>query len=177
MRKQWTIVGVIVALLGIGAFFGVRLAPDIFPVEVGSRAPEFHAVNLATGDSVKLSDYRGEVVLINIWATWCAPCRDEMPSIQRLYEEYRGQGLRVLAVSIDEAGPDVVRAFQREFGLTFDILHDRSRAIERIYQTTGVPESFVLNHDGRIVKKLIGEHDWASPTNRDLIQRLLTQRG
>jgi len=177
MRKQWTLVGIIVALLCGGAFLGVRLAPEIFPVEVGSRAPDFHAVDLATGDSVQLSDYRGEIVLINIWATNCAPCRDEMPSIQRLYERYRDQGLRVLAVSVDVAGPDVVRAFQREFGLTFNVLHDRSGAIERIFQTTGVPESFVLNHEGRIVKKLIGEHDWASTTNRELIRRLLEQRG
>jgi peroxiredoxin len=177
MKKQWILVGVVVALLTAGAVLGVRLAPDIFPVEVGSRAPDFRALNIATGDTVRLEGYRGEVVLLNIWATWCEPCREEMPSIERLHRAFGPQGFRVVAVSIDESGPDVVRQFQQQYALTFDILHDRARAIERIYQTTGVPETFIINRDGRIVKKMIGAHDWASPANRDLIRRLLAPRG
>lgn len=177
MRKQWIAVFVVVGLLTAGAVVGVKLAPEIFPVEVGSRAPEFRAADLATGDTVTLASFRGQVVLLNIWATWCEPCRFEMPSMERLHQELRPQGLKIVAVSIDEAGPDVVREFQRELGLTFRILHDRSRAIERIYQTTGVPESFVLNRDGRIMKKVIGAAEWDSPVNKDLIRRLLAQRG
>jgi peroxiredoxin len=177
MRKQWIIVAVVAAMLTAGAVLGVRLAPDIFPVEVGSRAPEFTAVDLASGDTVRMADLRGQVVLLNIWATWCAPCREEMPSMQRLHDELGGQGLRIVAVSIDEADSATVAAFQREYQLTFQILHDRSRAIERIYQTTGVPESFVLNRNGEIVKKVIGAAPWDAPVNRDLIRRLLAQRG
>ena len=177
MKKQWIIVLVVVGVLTAGAVMAVKLSPDIFPVEVGSRAPDFGAVDLATGDTVTLASYRGQVVLLNVWATWCEPCRVEMPSMERLYQELGPQGLRIVAISIDEAGPDVVREFQRELGLTFQILHDRSRAIERIYQTTGVPESFVLNREGRIMKKVIGAVDWDSPVNRDLIRRLLAQRG
>ncbi|HWO88761.1 MAG TPA: TlpA disulfide reductase family protein [Gemmatimonadales bacterium] len=176
MKKQWIAVGVIVAVLTAGAVLGVKLAPDIFPVEVGSLAPDFRAVNLATGDTVGLERYRGQVVLINIWATWCEPCRVEMPSIQRLYDEFSAQGFRVAAISIDEADPEVVRNFQRSYNLTFEILHDRRRTIERIYQTTGVPETFILNREGRIVKKMIGAHEWDSPANRDLIRRLLARR-
>ena len=176
MRKQWIIVGVLVGLLTAGAVIGVKMAPDIFPVEVGSRIPDFTAVDLATGDSVPLARYRGSVVLLNIWATWCEPCRVEMPSMQRLHETFGPDGLRIVAVSIDQAEPQVVKDFQREYGLTFDILQDRSRAIERVLQTTGVPESFVLNREGRIVKKVIGAHDWASVANQDLIRRLLAQR-
>lgn len=177
MKKQWIIVLVVVGVLTAGAVMAVKLSPDIFPVEVGSRAPDFGAVDLATGDTVTLASYRGQVVLLNVWATWCEPCRVEMPSMERLHQELGPQGLKIVAVSIDEAGPDVVREFQREYGLTFQILHDRSRAIERIYQTTGVPESFVLNREGRIMKKVIGAVDWDSPVNRDLIRRLLAQRG
>lgn len=177
MRKQWIAVFVVVGLLTAGAVVGVKLAPEIFPVEVGSRAPEFRAADLATGDTVTLASYRGQVVLLNIWATWCEPCRFEMPSMERLHQELGPQGLQIVAVSIDEAGPGVVREFQRELGLTFRILHDRSRSIERIYQTTGVPESFVLNRDGRIMKKVIGAAEWDSPVNKDLIRRLLAQRG
>jgi cytochrome c biogenesis protein CcmG/thiol:disulfide interchange protein DsbE len=175
-RKQWAFVLIAVGLLGAGALIGTKLAPDIFPVEVGSRAPDFGAVDLAEGDSVKFGrELAGEVVLLNIWATWCEPCRVEMPSMQRLHEAYADSGLRIVAVSIDEASPDVVRNFRREYGLTFSILQDRSRAIERTYQTTGVPESFVISRDGRIVKKVIGEYDWDSQAARELVSRLLRQ--
>jgi peroxiredoxin len=177
MRKQWIIVAVVIALLTAGAVMGLKLAPEIFPVEVGSRAPDFTATDLATDSAVRLADYRGQVILLNIWATWCAPCRVEMPSIERLHRELGPEGLRVLAVSIDEAGPEVVKDFRRELGLTFTIVHDPTRAVERVYQTTGVPETFVINRDGRIVKKVIGAAEWDSPVNRDLIRRLLAQRG
>lgn len=176
MKKQWIIVGVIVALLAAGAVIGMRLAPEIFPVEVGSEAPDFRAVNIATGDTVHLASYRDKVVVLNIWATWCVPCRTEMPSIERLQALFSPDSFKVVAVSIDESGPDVVRAFRDELGLTFDILHDQTRAIERVYQTTGVPETFVIDHRGRIVKKLIGAHDWASATNQDLIRRLIARQ-
>lgn len=176
MRKQWIIVGAIVALLTAGALLGLKLAPDIFPVEVGSVAPDYKAVDLATGDSVALGSLRGQVVLLNIWATWCEPCRVEMPSMERLHQQLGPQGLKVVAVSIDESDSSVVKGFQRQFGLTFRILQDRVRGIERVYQTTGVPESFVLNREGRIVKKVIGAAEWDSPTNRGLISRLLAER-
>lgn len=175
MKKQWIVVLVIVGVLTAGAVAAVKLAPDIFPVEVGSRAPDFKAVDLANGDTLTLASYQGQVVLLNVWATWCEPCRVEMPALERLQQELGPHGLRIVAVSIDEAGPDVVREFQREYGLTFQILQDRSRAIERTYQTTGVPETFVLNREGRIVKKVIGAAEWDSPVNKDLIRRLLAQ--
>lgn len=177
MRKQWIIAGVVVAVLTGGALLGVRLAPEIFPVEAGTQAPDFQAVDLTRGDTVTLARYRGQVVLLNVWATWCEPCRIEMPSMERLHHELGPAGLRIVAVSIDEAGPDVVRGFQRELGLTFQILQDRSRRIQRTYQTTGVPETFVINRHGQIVKKVIGATDWDAPINRDLLRRLLAQRG
>lgn len=176
-QKQWLIVGIIVAVLTLGAVLGVRLAPDIFPVEVGARAPQFHAIDLATGDSVSLDQWRGEVVLLNIWATWCEPCRLEMPSMERLHKVLGDSGLKIVAVSVDEDDPAGVRAFQREYALTFTILQDRSRVIERIYQTGGgVPESFVINRDGRIIRKVIGGSAWDSELNTDLFRRLLAQR-
>jgi thiol-disulfide isomerase/thioredoxin len=176
MKKQWIIVVAILAILTAAAVAGIRMAPEIFPVEVGSRAPHFSAIDLRTGDSVSLDQFRGQVVLVNVWATWCDPCRREMPSMQRLHEAF-GDSVKILAVSIDEADPQVVKDFYGEYALTFPMFQDRSRAIERIYQTSGVPESFVLNRQGRIVKKLIGEQDWSSPANRELFSRLLAQRG
>jgi cytochrome c biogenesis protein CcmG/thiol:disulfide interchange protein DsbE len=150
----------------------------VAPVEVGATAPDFHAVDLATGDSVTLQQrYRGKVTLVNIWATWCEPCKIEMPAMEQVYRALAPRGFAVAAVSIDEGSPDEVRAFGQELGLSFDLLQDRSTRIQRIYQTTGVPESFLLNRQGVIVKRIIGAHDWNSPANRALLERLLDERG
>jgi cytochrome c biogenesis protein CcmG, thiol:disulfide interchange protein DsbE len=175
MTKQWFLVGAIVVVLAAVALLVLKLSPAIFPVEVDSRAPDFHATALATGQAKSLADYKGRVVLLNVWATWCQPCRLEMPSMERLQRELGPEGLRIVAVSIDEGGADVVKEFVREYGLSFEVLHDPTRSIERIYQTTGVPESFVLNKYGIIVKKVIGAAAWDAPVNRDLIRRLLAQ--
>lgn len=176
MKKQWLVVGAIVLVLAAAVALGLKLSPEIFPVEVGSKAPAFRAGAIAGSATKSLADYKGQVVLLNVWATWCAPCRVEMPSIEHLYQEFGPQGLKVVAISIDEAGREVVQEFVRERGLSFEILLNPSRTIERIYQTTGVPESFVLNRDGVIVKKVIGATEWDSAVNRDLIRRLLAQK-
>jgi len=145
----------------------------------GSEAPDFQAVNLAAGETLTLADYRGQVVLLNIWATWCVPCEREMPSIQRLHETLGPKGLKVVAVSIDQADSEVVLEWARERDLTFEILQDRKGSIERTYQTTGVPESFVIDRAGIIVKKEFGAREWDDPTVLALLARLLeneTQR-
>ena len=173
MRRQWMVVGLVLAGLALGVWALMQFGPATGPIQPGSRAPEFRALDINSGDSVSLSDYRGRVTLVNIWATWCGPCRAEMPSMQQAYSQLKDRGFAVAAVSIDEASIDDVKAFQREFGLTFDILHDRSGRIQQVYQTTGVPESFLLDRDGVIVKRLIGDHNWASEANIAQIERLL----
>lgn len=177
MSKQWILVGAFVLLLAAGAMALVKYGPDIERVEVGAVAPDFQVVDLATGDSVSLRErYRGAVTLVNIWATWCIPCRVEMPAMEKMYQSLAPLGFKIAAVSIDEGNPDDVRAFGKDFGITFDLLHDRSTAIQQSYQTTGVPESFLLNREGVIVKRVIGAHDWSSAVNRRLIERLLNEK-
>lgn len=172
--RQWFYVAAIVAGLVIGAFALVKLAPVPEGVEVGRRAPDFRALDMATGDTVSLREkYGGQVTLVNIWATWCIPCRAEMPAMQKLYDRLKDQGFRIAAISVDEGDTATVGAFTRELGLTFDILHDKSGRIEQIYQTTGVPESFLIDKDGTIVRKQIGEHPWASPANQRIVAQLL----
>ena len=153
------------------------------PIITGSEAPDFTATNMG-GERVNLSDYRGRVVLVNIWATWCAPCREEMPSMQRLYEALSDTDFEILAVSIDaQAGQDDafgrpggdLQAFAQEMGLTFPILHDPEGRIERTYQTTGVPETFLIGRDGVIYKKVAGGTEWDAPLNQDLVRRLLAE--
>lgn len=175
-RQQWGVVGAVVVMLGVALWALVHfLGDEMFPVTVGSPAPPFEARTLdATPASRTLADYRGEVVLLNIWATWCLPCRVEMPSLQQLHDEFGPDGLRIVAVSIDDPGmEDAIRSFAREYRLTFEILHEPTARIRRSYQTTGVPETFVIGRDGVIRKKVIGAADWHSEANRALVRQLL----
>ena len=174
MSRQWAVTGIVVGGLALGAAALTWVAPET-GVEINRPAPNFQAIDLATRDSVSLEDYRGSVALVNIWATWCVPCREEMPSMQRLYDSVGTRGFRIAAISIDEGSPEDVTAFARELDLSFDILHDRSGTVERLYQTTGVPESFLLDRRGVLVKRVIGAHDWSSPANIAAVERLLEQ--
>jgi len=175
VRQQWTVVAVVVALLGGGLVAGVKLfADDLFPVEVGSTAPQFSAKDVRSGATRTLKDYRGQVVLLNVWATYCEPCKVEMPSMEELYKTYGPRGVHIVAVSIDDDVPeDSIRAYARNLGLTFEILHDPTHAIERAYQTTGYPESFVIDRNGVIRKKWISAADWNAQSSRALFDELL----
>ncbi|HEU5218688.1 MAG TPA: TlpA disulfide reductase family protein [Gemmatimonadales bacterium] len=174
MSKQWTMVGGVVVGLALGAVALVKFGPRLEGVEVGKRAPNFTAVDIQRGDSVSLhaaSD--GKVTLVNIWATYCIPCRAEMPAMEKLYRELGPKGLRIIAISVDEGSTADVQQFVKEYGLTFDILQDKSGDIQRVFQTTGVPESFLLDKKGIIVKKVIGEHPWSSESNQRIVADLL----
>jgi len=151
------------------------------PIITGAEAPDFVATDLS-GREVSLSDYRGTVVLVNVWATWCAPCKEEMPSMQRLSEALQGTDFEILAVSVDARVGESdafgrpggnLAAFAQDMGLTFPILHDPSGDIQRLYQTTGVPETFLVGRDGLIYKKVAGGTAWDAPVNQELVRRLL----
>ncbi len=174
-RGQWVAVGGVLA--AVAAVLGAALAMsgDLAPVSVGDRAPPFGAVTLAKGDSVHLDRFAGEVVLLNIWATWCGPCEQEMPSIQRLYQDLSPEGLKIVSVSVDDDQPQTVSKWLVDRKLTFEVFQDRTHAIERIYQTTGIPESFVINRQGVIVKKVIGPLEWDSAAQRAMFRRLLSE--
>jgi peroxiredoxin len=174
MSKQWLFVLAVLAGLGLAMGALVWFGPEVQSVEAGTKAPDYRAVNLASGDSVSLRrQYAGRVTLVNIWATWCVPCRVEMPAMQQLYDSLGRQGFRIAAVSIDGDGREPVQEFVKDLGLTFDVLLDQSGRIQQAYQTTGVPESFLLDKDGVIIKRVIGAHDWSSQVNTGLVRRLL----
>jgi peroxiredoxin len=146
-----------------------------FPLrETGQPAPNFSFPGL-DGKMVSLSDHKGHVVLVNIWATWCPPCVDEMPSMEKLYRELKDEDFEILAVSIDALGEKAVAPFMKKFKLSFPALMDPDGTIKTLYKTTGVPESFIINKDGILVEKIIGPRNWASPELvryfRDLIRR------
>lgn len=174
MRRQWGYVIAIVAglLLGVGAL--VKFGNRNGPIEVGSQAPRFSAVDLRTGDTVSLSkNYRGQVVLVNLWGTFCIPCRKEMPAMERLYKELGPKGFRIAAVSVDEGDLKDVIAFADELSLTFDILHDGDGSVQKAFQTIMFPESFLIDQNGVVVKKVIGEHPWSSEASRRVVAQLL----
>lgn len=171
-RKGALALGVIA--LGMLAAWGWAAGRRVTPVRVGAPAPEFRAVTVDTPSVERsLADYAGHVVIVNIWATWCAPCIVEMPSLEALHRRYAGDGLRVVAVSVD--APDSenqIREFRDRLNLSFEILHDVAD-IRATYQTAGVPESFVIGRDGRIRRRVFSAEDWDSPSNRALVAQLL----
>ena len=174
--QQWRVVGAIVAVLGGALWFGSYMLKDeLVGVDVGSKAPTFSGATMdQPAGSKSLADYKGQVVLLNVWATWCGPCRTEMPSIEALHKTMGPKGLHVVAVSIDDPGKaNDIRKFLKDFNLTFEVLHDSTQAIQGAYQTTGVPETFIIAADGTIRKKSIGAADWNSAPNRALIASLL----
>jgi peroxiredoxin len=127
--------------------------PDVGPLDthgpvVGERAPDF-ALRNADGDVVKLSDLRGKVVFVNFWATWCKPCKEELPEIQALYDEKRAGGLEVLTVNYQDSR-DEARAFFADLGVSLPILLDRSGSVYDQYRLQGLPDSFFVDREGNL---------------------------
>jgi peroxiredoxin len=177
-RQQWiaatTIVVILLGSLGVCAFV---MRDDLFPVEVGSRAPAFSARTIdGTGRLRTLADYKGKVLILNVWATWCGPCLVEMPSFERLHKMMPDTNLKIVAVSVDDVvGMDSVRSYARNVGMTFEVLLDSMHTIDRDYQVVAYPETFVIARDGTIRKKWIGPAEWTSPGNLALVRELLAQ--
>ena len=124
--------------------------------EVGALAPEYSAVTLA-GDSVSLADLEGEVVLLNVWATWCIPCQKEIPALQRLHEEYSAQGLRIVGVSVDARGEEgYVKEFAESYGVGYDVWLDPAERVISTFRVIGVPNTYLIDREGRVLWKHIG---------------------
>ena len=164
------IAGLFALATGSLMMLGVRSGPGAQP---GQIAPDFELPRL-DGAPVALSQQRGRVVFVNFWATWCPPCRKEAPSLERLYERLREDGFEVLAVSIDALGQEAaVEAFRREFGLRFPILLDPSQDAHRSFGVTGVPETYLIDAQGRLAERFIGPRDWDDPRYTRVVERLL----
>ena len=176
IRQQMGLVTGTIMALALAGFIITRTNRDeLFPVTLGSTAPDFSAKALdGSGATRTLANYKGKIVLLNVWATYCVPCKVEMPSFERLHQKYGSKGLAIVAVSIDAPGKEKeILAFAKQLGLTFEIVHDPDGNIQTQYQTTGVPETFVIDTKGMIVKKVIGAEDWMSGANRAVIASLL----
>jgi len=168
-KGSWLIAAVVIG----AALFSVLLSPDVPPPVIrGVPAPAFELADLDTGASISLAGLRDRVVLINFWATWCKPCEDEMPAMDRLYRSLATEGFELLAVSVDEE-TELVEIFRQRLGVSFPILMDPTQEISRLYQTTGFPESLLIDGDGMIVERYIGPRDWDHTTYAERIRRLM----
>ena len=141
----------------------------------GDPAPDFRLPDLA-GAQIDLSGQRGRVLFVNFWATWCPPCREEAPSLERLYQQLRGEGFQVLAISVDAPGMrEQVDAFRAELGLSFTILLDPGKRAHDGFGVTGVPETYLIDREGRLAERFIGPRDWDDPRYARTVRRLLSR--
>lgn len=146
---------------------------DADPPEEAEAAPDYAAVTL-DGDSIALSDLRGEVVLLNVWATWCVPCRVEIPELQALHEAHGAQGLRVIGVTVDSrAASDDVVDFIDELGMTYDIWADPDHRVLNRFRAAGVPITVLIDRAGQIAWRHLGMFDRGDPELLRALERTL----
>jgi peroxiredoxin len=170
---------VLVVVITAAVFLTQKKDSLFVPAQPGQLHPGSPAPNITfpglDGRMVNLTDYRGKVVFLNVWATWCPTCREEMPSMEKLYQELKGEAFEILAVSVDKAGAKAVVPFMKAHKLSFPAFLDPEGTIARPYGMTGVPESFLINKEGIIEKIVIGPIDWSDPAVvsffRTLIQK------
>ncbi len=143
------------------------------PLTVGKVAPDFYLPDL-NDKELRLSDFRGKVVFLNFWATWCKPCREEMPSMEILYKNFEKDGLVILAISIDRVTTKKdIPPFVKALNLTFPILIDSWGQTDKRYKLMGVPETYIIDQQGILREKVIGPRDWTVLDNLQIVTQLL----
>ena len=168
--------GWLLALVVLAAGAGLILTSEGVPPPIGrgSAAPDFELPRLDDSSQVSLSSLRGQVVLLNFWATWCKPCEDEMPAMERLYRGLRSEDFELVAVSVDdEKERGVVREFRERMAISFPIALDPAKSVSQLYQTMGFPESLLIDRDGRVVERYVGPRDWDHQVYAERIRELL----
>lgn len=167
--------GAAVVVLAIVAILASDVGPP--PVVRGTIAPDFDLRLLGSpvgpaAEHFDLASVSGSVVLVNFWATWCEPCEREMPAMERLYQQLRGEDFELVAVAIDENEADV-QEFQDRYRLSFPIALDLDQSVYQSYQTMGVPESLLLDREGQIVERYVGPREWDAPEYVERIRALI----
>jgi len=160
---------VLLMVVGGGVYIFFNMPPA--PAAAGDMAPDF-TLEDTEGNKVKVSALRGKVVMVNFWATWCPPCKEEMPSMERLNKIMAGEDFVMLAINADDNGRAVVPDFLKENPHDFTVLYDDQGAVKKSYGVYKMPESFIINKDGKIVEKVAGAIDWASSKTVDYLKSL-----
>jgi DsbE subfamily thiol:disulfide oxidoreductase len=148
--------------------------PKMEPMKDRPNAPDF---TLATPDGKKasLKDYRGKVVFLNFWATWCPSCRTEMPDMDKLYREFKGKGLEIVAVNVKDKRDDAM-GFVKNMKLTYPIMLDPEGEVGLLYGAWGMPATYLIDRKGVVQARLWGPAEWYSPAARTLIKTMLEQK-
>ena len=143
----------------------------VVPPKISQSAPDFLVRNLK-GKMVKLSDFKGKVLLLNFWATWCGACIEEMASMQNLYTALQAEGVEVLAVSIDRWNEDRIQEYVKDKNLTFPVLLDQNQEVRKKYHVMGLPTSYLVDGEGKIRGFASGARDWDSQDSKEMMMSL-----
>ena len=144
----------------------------LLPESERMAAPDF-TIEKLEGGTTSLAEHKGKLVLLHFWATWCMPCRVEMPGMEALWQQYEGDGLVILAVSVDEGSKGRVEKYKQIFELSFPILLDPESEVNDLYKVSNMPTSFLIDAEGQIVSYVSGTADWMEPATVRLIEGLL----
>ncbi|QVL51145.1 MAG: TlpA family protein disulfide reductase [Thiocapsa sp.] len=169
MRPPCTVLGALV-LLSSSVAFATDEPQTLTPMSEDIQAPEFDLQGPA-GEPQRLLDHRGKPIILNFWATWCPPCRAEMPSMQRAHEQVADEGIAVIAVNVGEDAETVSR-FLAETPVDFPIPLDLDSAVVQSYPVKGLPTTFVIDPSGRLVYSAAGEREWDDPALLDQVRAL-----
>jgi peroxiredoxin len=142
--------------------------------EVARHSASDFEIEKLDGGKAGLTDYKGKLVLLNFWATWCIPCREEMPGMETLWQKYKEQGFVVLAVSVDEGSKSRIETFSKLLDLSFPILLDPESEVSDLYKVSNMPTSFLIDGNGKIISRIVGTEDWSSPAAVELVEKLLS---
>ena len=174
MRKITVAKWIVIAIAGVGVLW-LALHPRAHgPVTVGERAPDFTLPGLQS-NNVSLAQYRGKVVVLNFWATWCPPCIMETPSLEQFATDLKPDGVTVIGVSVDENGQQL-RQFVKQYQLSYPVARDPDAALAHRYGTYKFPETYIIGRDGHVAEKIIGMANWTDPRMISFVKSLTNNR-
>ena len=156
-------------ILVLSILFSVSAAAQ---VKEGDNAPNFTLKNL-DGKEISLNQFRGKHILVNFWATWCGPCKIEMPSLEALYERFKDRNFVLLAISNDMFGANIVKPFVKAHNINFPVLLDQRLKVSNAFGVVSLPTTFMIDPQGKIIGALFGAEDWVTPNNILYFENLL----
>jgi len=157
MKRIVSFIAGVLLLVGLFACTQEKPKPENTSRNALSVAPDF-TLYTATGEPVQLSKYRGQVVILDFWATWCGPCRKEIPGFVNLYNQYRDKGLTIIGVSLDQKGWDVVKPFIQEYNINYPVVLGNSEVVNDYGGIRAIPTTFIIDRNGRVVDRVVGYH-------------------